>query len=203
MGRSPRDMSRADASGRIVLVRHGRSSHVHSGWIDGNGFRAWREAYEGAGIREDERVPADLEDMVGRQDLVLSSDAPRAVESARLLAPGRAIVVSSLLRELDLEAFSLGGLRLPLGAWALAVGARTLFMTLRRKYPSAAETARVNEAATWLAELSATQFLIVVVTHAKFRASLSTRLVQNGWHAEPERRSLRPWSTWLLRRSPA
>src|SRR6476660_10302071 len=99
--------------GRIALVRHARSSHVHTGWITADGFRAWRAAYEAAGIREGERAPAPLERLVGRADLVLSSDAPRAIASARLLAPGHEIVISPLLRELDLESPTLGGLRLP------------------------------------------------------------------------------------------
>ena len=86
---------------RVALVRHARSSHVHAGWIDAGGFRAWREAYEAAGIHEDERVPAQLEQLASHAGVVLSSDAARAVASARLLAPGREIVVSPLLRELD------------------------------------------------------------------------------------------------------
>lgn len=185
---------------RVALVRHGRSSHDHAGWIAASGFRAWREAYEAAGIREDERGHVRLEQLVGRADLVLSSDAARAVASARLLAPGREIVISPLLRELDLESPTLGGLRLPLAAWAFAVGARILLLTLRRQYPSAAEAARINNAAAWLEELAAQHALIVAVTHASFRRQLSTRLVQAGWQAEPGRRSLQHWSAWFFRR---
>jgi len=139
---------------------------------------------------------------VGRADLVLSSDAARAVASARLLTPGREIIVSPLLRELDLESPTLGGIRLPLAAWALAVGGRILLLTLRRRYPSAAEVARVNDAAAWLEELAAQHSLIVAVTHASFRRRLSTRLAQTGWQAEPGRRSLQHWSAWFFRRSP-
>ncbi len=187
---------------RVALVRHARSSHVHAGWITASGFRAWREAYEAAGIREDERVPAHLKQLVGRADLLLSSDAARAVASARLLAPGHKIIVSPLLRELDLESPNQGGLRFPLAAWALAVGGRNLLLTLGRRYPSAAEAARVNNAAAWIEELAAQHALIVVVTHAAFRRQLSTRLVQTGWQAEPGRRSLQHWSAWLFRRRP-
>ena len=186
---------------RVALVRHARSAHVHAGWISANGFRAWREAYEAAGIHEDERVPAQIEQLVSRADLVLSSNAARAVASARLLAPGREIVVSPLLGELDLEGPTLGGLRLPLRAWAVAVGGRTLLRTLRRQYPSAAEAARIDNAAAWLEELAAQHSLIVAVTHAMFRRRLSARLVQTGWQAERGRRSLQPWSAWLFRRA--
>ncbi len=188
---------------RIALVRHARSAHVHAGWINAGGFRAWREAYEAAGIHEDERAPAHLAPLAGRADLVLSSDAARAVASARLLAPGREIAVSPLFRELDLEGPDLGGLRLPLMAWAFAVGGRILFLALRRRYPSVAETARINDAAAWREELATRHSLIVAVTHASFRKRLSTQLVQTGWQAEPGRRTLKPWSAWLFRRRPA
>jgi broad specificity phosphatase PhoE len=182
-------------AGRLALVRHARSSHVHAGWIDTNGFRAWREAYEAAGIHEGERVPAHLEQLVERADLVLSSDAPRAVASARLLAPGDEIIASPLLRELDLRGPHLGALRLPLAAWALAVGGRTLLLTLRRQYPSAAEADRVEQAATWLVELVVQHSLIVAVTHASFRRRLASRLVQKAGTAS---QAVAPCSTGAL-----
>ena len=188
------------AERRIVLVRHARSAHVHAGWIDAAAFRAWRQAYEAAGILPDERAPADLEQLVASADLVLSSDAPRATDSARLLAPEREPVVSPLLRELDLEGPSLGGLSLPLAAWAVAVGARALALTLRRRYPAPAETVRIDRAASWLDELATRHSLVVAVTHASFRRRLSPRLVQMGWQVTPGRRTLRHWSAWTFRR---
>lgn len=183
---------------RLVLVRHARSAHVHAGWIDAAAFRAWREAYEAAGILADERVPADLERLVAPADLLLSSDAPRATASARLLAPGREVVVSPLLRELDLEGPALGRVPLPLAAWAVAVGARSLALTLRRRHPSPAETVRVDHAATWLHELAARHARVVAVTHASFRRRLYGRLVAMGWHPAPGRRTMRHWSAWTL-----
>jgi broad specificity phosphatase PhoE len=190
--------SSSQPEGRLALVRHARSSHVHTGWIDAAGFRRWRQAYEAAGIRAEERVPPDLGLLAARADLVLASDAPRAIASARLLAPAREIVVSPLLRELDLESAPLGGIRLPLAAWALAVGARNLLLTLRRQYPSAAEAARVDEAVTWLAALAAEHPLVVAVTHASFRRQVSTRLLRSGWRQGRGQRSLEHWSAWLF-----
>ena len=184
---------------RVALIRHARSSHVHAGWIHTSGFHAWREAYEAAGIDEGERVPDHLQQLAQRADVVLSSDAPRAVASARLLTPGREILISPLLRELDLRPLPLGALRLPLPAWALAVGGRTLLMTVRGQYPSAPEADRINKAATWLEELAAQHSLILVLTHASFRRQLANRLVQAGWQSEPGRRSLKHWSAWFLR----
>lgn len=149
-------------------------------------------------MRDDERVPAALQQLASRGGLVLSSDAPRALASARMLTGGRDVVVSPLLRELDLEGPALGGLRLPLGAWAVAVGGRTLLRTLRGQYPSAAEAARIQDAASWIEELAAQHSPVIAVTHAMFRRRLAARLVQAGWRPVPRRRSLQPWSAWLF-----
>ncbi|HEV7672529.1 MAG TPA: hypothetical protein VGS22_28760 [Thermoanaerobaculia bacterium] len=185
---------------RILLVRHALSAHVHAGWTNATGFRAWREAYEAAGIQDGERVPLHLESLVSHTGPVVSSDAPRAIATARLLAPGQEITASPLLSELDLESPNLGPLRLPLAAWAFAVGGRILIQTIRRQYPSAAEAARINSAAKWLEDLAAQLGLVVAVTHASFRRRLAARLLQAGWRAEPGRRSMQPWSAWLFRR---
>src|SRR3954465_15059234 len=145
--------SLSETSACLALVRHGRSAHRHRGWIDSTGFRVWRKAYEAAGLRDAERVPPDLAQLAAGATLVVSSDAPRAAESARLLAAHREVLLSPLLRELDLEGPDLRGLRLPLAGWALAVGARTLLLTVRSRYPPPSELARVVEAADWLSSL--------------------------------------------------
>jgi broad specificity phosphatase PhoE len=166
--------------------------------LDAAGFRAWREAYEAAGIEAGEAIPARLAQLAETADLVVSSDAPRAVASARLLARDRETIASPLLRELDLHGPRLGGLRLPLLGWALAVGGRALLLTLGRRYPSTAETARIDEAAAWLEDLAGGHPLILAVTHASFRKRLARRLVHAGWQQEPGRGSLRHWSASLL-----
>ena len=174
---------------RIVLVRHAESAHVHTGWINASGLRAWRKAYEDAGIHNRARVPNELARLADSADLVLASDAPRAVASARMLAPADEVVVSPLLRELDLEAPDLGSIRLPLLGWAVLVGARSLLLTLRRQYPSTAEAARLDEAVGWLNELATRHRLIVAVTHASFREQLSARLMRRSWRQEPGART--------------
>ena len=196
------DGAPAPAAGeaRIALVRHARSAHVHAGWVDAAGVRAWRDAYEAASIAAGERVPAELAALAAAADVVAASDAPRAVASARLLAPGREVLVSPLLRELDLHPPSLAGLALPLPAWALAIGLRIGLLTLLGRYPSTAESARVDAAATWLDALAREHRTIVVATHASFRRRLHLRLLRLGWESQPGRRSLDHWSAWLLTR---
>ena len=182
--------------GRLVLVRHGRSAHVHRGWIDSRGVRDWREAYEAAGIHHTERVPLHLGQLAAGASLVVSSDAARAISTARLLAPERDVVVSPLLRELDLECPELGPVKLPLGAWTLLIGGRVLFSALRGLHPSPAEEARLREAAAWLEALADSHDLIVAVTHGSFRQELATRLLRGGWQSDGGRRRISHWSAW-------
>lgn len=190
---------RQEASCRIALIRHARSSHVHSGWIDAAGFRQWRASYEAAGIDQEHQPPAALQDLAAGAGLIVASDAPRAIASAHLLAPGREIVTSPLLRELDLLGPELGSLRLPRAGWAVAVGLRSLALTLQGSYPAKAEAARVTGAADWLERLTESDSFVVVLTHAQFRRRLAVQLLSRGWQ-ERTGRSLRHWSLWLFER---
>jgi broad specificity phosphatase PhoE len=192
----------SNGASRLAVIRHGRSSHVHSGWITASGFRAWRRAYEEAGIREDERVPSDVAQLASRAGVVLCSDARRAVASAHLLAPGHNVIISPLLRELELASPDLGRIRLPLAAWAIAVGLRTLLLTMRRRYPSPDDAARIENAAILIDQLAAQHSQITVVTHASFRRLLCNRLVLAGWRDESFKRSVRHWSARLLTQIP-
>ena len=126
---------------------------------------AWRDAYEAAGIRDDDAAPEELIALAGTADVVACSNAPRAVESARRLIGEREVLVSPLLRELELMCPPLGRVRLPLAAWSLAIGGRRVVDAMRGG-PTAAERARVAEAATWIDGLATRHASVVVVTHA-------------------------------------
>jgi broad specificity phosphatase PhoE len=185
----------------IFLIRHGRSAHVHTGWIDVHGFHRWREAYEAAGILPTEAPPHEVRELAQRAGVLVSSDAPRAIGSALLLAQGREVITSPLLRELDLPPPSLRALRLPLAGWALAFGIRSLYRGLTSRqhiHASAAEIARAREAADWLTGLARQQGAVAVVTHATFRALLASTLMADGWKSVGSRPRSRHWSAWTL-----
>ena len=182
---------------RIALVRHGRSAHVHAGWVDHAGLEAWRTTYEAAGIREGERVPDPVAQLLKNAEVFVSSDARRAVESAKLLAGDREVLASPLLRELELRGPRIGNIRLPLGAWAVLIGLRSLFLSIRsRQSPS--EVSRASEAASWLMTIAKEHGFVAVVTHASFRRRLASRLLDLGCHRDLATSSLRHWSVWMF-----
>ena len=164
------------------------------------GFQAWCEAYEQAGLRATSRVPTQLASVIGANARILSSDVPRAIESARLLAHSSPITSSSLLRELRLGASSPTRLRLPLLAWALVVGHATWTRRRRGEFPTAAEDERIGHAVEWLEREIVVHPCVVVVTHASFRRELHAALRLRDWRSSSSWRSTRPWSAWILTR---
>ncbi|HET7435708.1 MAG TPA: hypothetical protein VFN10_13450 [Thermoanaerobaculia bacterium] len=173
----------------IILIRHGRSAHEQTGRIDRDGFRRWREAYEAAGIHDE--PPAALRALIGNAALV-SSDAPRAIESARKF--GGDVIVSPLLRELTLEPPQLRG-RHSLAVWAIAYGVRYL---RHRAHHTPAELQRAREAAAWLTQLTAEHERIAAFTHHVFRGLVARELRALGWTSQD--RGSRHWSAWSFRR---
>lgn len=188
----------AEMSLKIVLVRHGRSSHVNSGWINGAEFLRWREAYEAAGVDSEDVPPRELREAALASGVLVASVARRAVESAKALAPGREVLTSPLLSELELLPPALGRIRLPLFGWALAFGVR--WLVRRRPHVTTDEEQRASATAEWLWQLAGNNGSVVAVTHASFRSLLGQELVRTGWSSDVPRPKLHHWSAWSFTR---
>jgi broad specificity phosphatase PhoE len=188
---------------KIVLVRHGRSAHVQAGWLDAAALHGWLTAYDAAGLAPDQAAPTALRELALTAGRIVTSDLPRAVESAALLAPGVEILQSPLLREPPLHIPALGRLRLSFALWGLVIGLVWLRDLRRPDERSHAEPrARAREAARWLAALAETHDPVLVVTHGAFRRYLADALEGSGWRRAPVRRRWHPWSAWELTSPP-
>lgn len=188
----------------LLLVRHGRSAHVETGWIDVQGLRRWMTAYDAAEIALHHEPPAELERLVADAAHIVASDLPRTVASALRLAPGRPVERTPLLREAPLETPAaplpaLGGLRLPLRGWGMVFGVRWLAAWMRGAPPPGvddATLARAEAAAGWVASQARERGgRVVVVTHTTFRLLLAKALERRGWRG-PDRRPYHEWSAW-------
>jgi broad specificity phosphatase PhoE len=190
-------------AGEIVLVRHGRSAHVERGWLDVAGLRRWMLAYDAAALAPDSSPPPALLELARSADRIVTSDLPRAVASAALLAGSRHVEVTPLLREAPLETPDsplprLAGLRLPLSGWALLLGVRWLRARRRGEPPPGVDAtvlARAESAITWLTDGAPVGARVLVVTHGTLRTLLAAALMRRGWRP-PARRPFREWSAW-------
>ncbi len=183
---------------KIVLVRHGRSAHVQTGWIGVEELARWRAAYDEAGITDDDSPPVALRALAREAGVLACSDLPRARASAAVLAEGRPVQVSALLRESGPPLPTGSRARLPLAGWAVVLGVQSLGRLLRGEPAPPEVGARAAEAAAWLDALSAEHGTVVAVTHAAFRGHLARALHARGWRSESGVRAFHHWSARVL-----
>lgn len=184
---------------RIVLIRHGHSSHIHDDrWLHPSSVRAFEDAYDAAGIRDDSIPPPALCAAAANAGLLCASDLRRAIDSAHRLAPEREIVVSPLLREIRLELPTWFPLRLPIATWDFLSHTRWSYRLLMMSDHE--HMRRADAAARWLEEHVSQVSSVAAVTHAGFRRLLAATLIARGWQHGPLKRTYENWSGWELLR---
>lgn len=159
----------------------------------------WRERYDEAGLAAGERAPDALR-LTARTACVVSSDLRRAIESAALVAAGRPVITTPLLRESVIPIPALGFLRLPPVGWALAAGMAWSVHTRRDSHPAvAAAQAQARAGAEWLQAIVSRHGDVVAITHAVAREGLVRALGTLGWSITAQDGGRHAnWSAWSL-----
>ena len=192
---------------KLLLVRHGRSAHVHAGGLlDRPAVERWRDAYDESGIATDTHPCNALKDEIAASHGIVASDLPRAIASAALLAAGREVTISPLFREVPLLIPRSLPFRAPLAAWEALIHIRWGLDLVRRRGVARETMERARLAAEWCRDACRSSTpdggTIAVVTHGVFRRMLLEVLVAHGWQCEPGRRSYAHWSVWRMRTAP-
>lgn len=180
---------------RIFLVRHGRSSMAHDRrWMTCDGVRGYEDAYNAAGIREDDAPPADLVAAAAAADVIAASHLVRAIASAQRIAPDREPAISELLCELYLDPPRWKSIRLPIEVWDAISFAQWSWRLWRRVERN--EVRRAREAVHWLEQHALPTRTVLAITHGGFRRILDHQLRDRGWRVLSARRTHRNWSSW-------
>ncbi|HUQ81742.1 MAG TPA: histidine phosphatase family protein [Gemmatimonadaceae bacterium] len=182
---------------RILLVRHGHSSHNGpAGWMDAADVLRWRDAYDAAGILDDSHPSPSLVAEVAAADRLIASDLPRAIASAERLAPGKAVSILPLVREMYLDLPRWLVARWPLKVWEIAIYLHWTIQELRQGIATPEEIQRAVHAVAALEESSRDAATIAVVTHGAFRRLLALRLMEQGWSPGERTGGFSNWSVW-------
>jgi broad specificity phosphatase PhoE len=168
---------------QILLVRHGRPScPIHNDPLTLSQFHAWIDTYNLAGLAPDSPPPPDLIDRARTIQCIVSSDLPRASESAHRLAPHAHARTSALYREAGR----------PLPCWdpkrsaTLSAWDRLSVQAWRNNRIQTDESldraiARAREAAQELTTLAAEFTTVLCVAHGTFNALLASQLLRLNW----------------------
>lgn len=161
--------------------------------------RRYESAYNAAGILDADAPPADLLTAASSAHIIAASDLPRAIASARRLAPKRELALSPLLREIELEPPQWVSFRLPIAAWDIFSYVQWTSRLLAATDHESAR--RATAAVEWLLDRAETSQTVLAVTHGGFRRLLDARFRALGWALAPGRKSYANWSTWAYTRS--
>jgi broad specificity phosphatase PhoE len=183
--------------GTIHLIRHGPSAHVdRRRWYPSGQVHLHEAAYDAAGIRDDLPPSPSLIELARRADLLYSSDMRRAIDSMKVLAPGRTPIVLPSLRELSLDPPVWIPLPLPIAAWGTMSFVR--WSTKLALGSGDAVMRRAEEAAGVLAEAAATSDSVAVMTHGAIRRLVTAALLRRGYAAISRDGGYANWSCWTL-----
>lgn len=147
---------------KIGVVRHHKVElGPHQGWLTGEQFKEWVVQYDAAGI-----LHTDVQEDDHVWDYCLCSDLPRAADTAHRIYRGD-IRHTDLLREIQMAAPGIPGIRLPLFIW-LALG-RIAWVAGHSSQPeSRRDTVQRAKAVMDLLEAKPQQENVLVVTHGAF-----------------------------------
>ena len=166
---------------QIVLVRHGQPRADLSAPISGQEIGQWVRRYDDVGITRGLAPPIALRELAASAGCIISSDLPRARESAVWLAASKNVRVDPDLREAPLPE-SLGmPLKLPPNAW-VAVARAAWWLNWGETDETLAMTRqRAGRMADRLIALALEHGSVMAVGHGMFNRFLGSQLRARGW----------------------
>src|SRR5215217_2840825 len=95
-------------------MRHGPSAYQDSAWLAPSALTAWATMYDSLGLRADAMPPMRARKAAESAALIVTSDSPRAIQSAQRLVPNRSFEINALCREAPLpDLATFGSIPLP------------------------------------------------------------------------------------------
>jgi broad specificity phosphatase PhoE len=178
---------------RIILVRHGPSALRVPKRIPSDRLRSTARRYNEAGVRSTPGPSAPLRREAGSTDLIVCSDARRAVESARVLDRTREPLIDPLFREAGLPLGTWLPLHLSFDTWVLIAGIAWFWGWSAGTESLAEARRRARTAARRLIHLSTVHRSVMLVGHGVFNALIAAELQRRGWQGPLWRPTASPW----------
>lgn len=167
----------------IVLVRHGRPLAPRGAFLRGDAIGEWVRGYEAATVDPGAHPPSDLRSTITGASCVISSDAPRARESAlQLVSPDR-VIVDADFREAALPPSVGTALRLPASVWVAIARLAWHFDLVSSSEPRRDALARADRVAHRLAMLASEHGRVAVIGHGWFNRLVAASLTRRGWRS--------------------
>jgi broad specificity phosphatase PhoE len=163
----------------ILLVRHGRPALSTAETITGREIGDFARRYDVLEIIEP--PPLHLTALTASCDCIVSSDRPRARDSAKLLASGRRIEIDPELREAALPESIGVPLSLPAGWWVAAARVAWWLNWCSSEESRGEAQTRASRVAERLSTFASAHERVVAVGHGVFNGLVGRALKSRGW----------------------
>jgi broad specificity phosphatase PhoE len=178
---------------RVILIRHGQPDIALAPRTSHSGFRNYIDAYEEAGLDPQSAPPEELRDLMKELSEVFTSGKPRALDSARVLAPNAELIVDPLFVEAPLASPRIPLLKMRVQKWAVV--ARLLWHAGYHPEiePYARARKRAADAANILMTRARRDGAAALVAHGYFNFLIGRELRRRGFRKSGTHRA-RYWN---------
>lgn len=166
---------------QIVLIRHGKPADVNTQRITGYDIGRWVRHYNTRGITKETRPPKLVRELAATTNYLVTSDLPRAAESAAWIAESREVRSDPELREAGLPESLQLPIRLPPAVWLVLARVAWWFDWCNSEETIQMTRRRADRTANRLIELAAEYGSVMVVGHGTFNRFLAAQLRRHGW----------------------
>ncbi|RIJ20505.1 histidine phosphatase family protein [Henriciella barbarensis] len=169
------------ARGPIIVSRHGRPALDRTAGprLDWREYRDWWDRYEIGSLAEGQQAPENLKEAVADADIILSSTAPRAVETA-MLATGREPETFPVFVEAPLPPPRLRNRKYLPKTWNIIARTAWLYGHSLDGESNRQARDRANKAAQHLHEAAA-DGKVYLAAHGWFNRMLRPAMARIGW----------------------
>jgi len=172
----------ASRRGQIIISRHGRPALDRRAGpkLNWQAYRDWWQRYEVGSLAEDQHVPDDLIEKVAGADLVLSSERPRAIETAQRATLGRMPQTNPVFNEAPLPPPRIASAKFLPKTWNVLARTVWLFGHSLDEESVSETRKRAQRAAAILHDHAAGQ-KVYLAAHGWFNRMLRRPLIRLGW----------------------
>lgn len=165
----------------IILARHGEpdlSRRVRLNW---RGYKYWWRLYDEAGLKPGQHAPKIIKALAREADMVISSDLPRAVETAKKAKGAMPDIQEPLLVEAGLPPPNLGYIRLKPRMWGILARLSWMMGFSGEAESQKDAKIRAEKAADVLSDHASGGKMLFVAAHGWFNRMIRPALKRRGF----------------------
>lgn len=176
----------------IALLRHGKPTVTENDKLSAIEYTGYMRQYDDAGIDLAHPPPKEVSRRAETSSVILCSDLPRAIESAKTLSNSHEVVVDSVFREITMPSINMNTFKFSAKTWGV-ISRAVWFLGYSNGSESFRQAKeRAATAAKQLIGLAETHGSVVLVSHGFVNYFIGRALLANGWEGP----SIPCWKYW-------